>query len=90
MTHQLTLRTPTEGRTIAAGWVEDLFSEVAGELKVPLARLRDDGRAYELDDMAQCGRARTLAAPFGPPAEKLFACHSAIVTGAREEFGSES
>jgi hypothetical protein len=73
-----------------AGWVEELFSEVAGDLKLPTSRLGDNGQAYELDDMANCGWARTLAAPFGLPAEKLFACHSAIVTGAREEFGGGS
>jgi hypothetical protein len=69
-------------------WVEELFSEIAADLKLPAARLRDDGQPYELDDMGNCAWARTLAAPFGLPAEKLFACHSAIVTGAQEEFGA--
>jgi hypothetical protein len=70
------------------GWVEALFHEVAAEIKLPAERLRDDGRPYELDDMKNCGWARTLAAPFNLPAEKLFVCHSAIVTGAQEEFGA--
>jgi hypothetical protein len=70
-------------------WVEELFLEVAGDLKLPAARLHDDGRSYELEDMGNCGWARALGAPFGLPAEKLFACHSAIVTGAAEEFGGE-
>jgi hypothetical protein len=70
-----------------AAWVEELFLELARDLKLPAARLRDDGQPYELDDIGNCGWARTLAVPFGLPAEKLFACHSAIVTGAREEFG---
>ncbi len=72
-----------------AGWVEGLFQEVAGDLKLPLFRLRDNGQAYELENMGNCGWARTLAEPFGLPAEKLFACHSAIVTGAREEFSGD-
>jgi len=50
-----------------AGWVEELFSEVAGDLKLQEARLRDDGKGFELDDMAGCGWARTLADPFGIP-----------------------
>lgn len=75
--------------TADPGWVEELFSEVAGELKLPVARLRDDGQVYELDDMDNRGWAKTLSAPFGLPSEKLFACHSAIVTGAREEFGRD-
>ena len=73
--------------TAEAGWVDELFLEVADDLKLPAAKLRDDGQAYELDDIDNCGWARTLAAPFGIMAEKLFACHSAIVTGAREECG---
>src|SRR5262245_37055453 len=64
-----------------AGWVEQLFLEVAGDLGLPAARLNDNGQPYELNDMDNCGWARTLAAPFEIPAEKLFACHSAIVTG---------
>jgi hypothetical protein len=73
--------------TADAGWVEELFSEVGDQLHLPAARLRDDGRAYELDDIDNCGWAETIGAPFGLPAEKLFACHSAIVSGAKEEFG---
>ncbi|MBO0759287.1 MAG: hypothetical protein J2P54_25895 [Bradyrhizobiaceae bacterium] len=76
--------------TSDAGWVEQLFSEVAADLKLPAARLNDNGQLYELNDMDNCGWARTLAAPFEIPAEKLFACHSAIVTGARDEFGGRS
>jgi len=73
--------------TADAAWVEELFTEVAAALKLPVDRLRDDGRAYELDDIGACDWARKLGAPFGLPAEKLFACHSAIVSGARGEFG---
>jgi hypothetical protein len=53
---------------------------------VSCARVCDIDRAVV---RMRCGRAcaRTLAAPFGFPAKKLFACHSAIVTGAEEEFG---
>jgi len=54
-----------------ARWVEELFLEVAGDLKLPATRLRDDGQGYELDDMANCGWARMLGATFGLPAEKL-------------------
>jgi hypothetical protein len=68
-------------------WVDDLFEEVAADLELPAVRLDDDGQPYEIDDIDNCGWASTLAAPFGFPAEKLFACHSAIVTGAQEEFG---
>lgn len=71
-----------------ATWVEDLFLELASNLKLSAARLRDGGQPYELDDMDNCGWATTLVAPFGFPGEKLFACHSAIVTGIQEEFGS--
>ena len=74
--------------TADVGWVEELFKEVTADLKLPAARIGDNGQPYELDDMGNCGWARTLAAPFGFPAEKLFACHSAIVTGAQEEFGA--
>lgn len=73
-----------------AGWVEPLFSEVAGDLQLPVNRLSDNGRPYELDDMGNCEWARALAAPFRFPAEKLFACHSAIVAGVRGEFGVRS
>jgi hypothetical protein len=75
-------------QTPDAGWVDELFKEVAADLELPAIRLRDDGQPYEIDDIDNCGWARTLAAPFGFPAEKLFACHSAIVTGAQEEFGA--
>lgn len=71
-------------------WVEQLFSEVAVDLELPATRLKDTGQPYELNDMDNCGWARTLAAPFEIPAEKLFACHSAIVAGVRDEFGGES
>jgi hypothetical protein len=71
-----------------AAWVEELFKEVAADLQVPEARLHDDGQAYELENIDDDEWARTMAAPFGLPAEKLFVCHSAIVTGAREEFGA--
>ena len=73
-------------RTPDDGWVDDLFEEVAADLELPAVRLHDDGQPYEIDDIDNCGWARMLAAPFGFPAEKLFACHSAIVTGAEEEF----
>jgi hypothetical protein len=69
-------------------WVDDLFEEVAADLELPEVRLHDDGLPYEIDDIDNCEWARTLARPFGFPAEKLFACHSAIVTGAEEEFGA--
>jgi hypothetical protein len=74
--------------TPSADWVDKLFEEIAVDIDLPKARLDDDGRPYELDDMQKCGWARVLAAPFEFPAEKLFACHSAVVTGVREEFGS--
>jgi hypothetical protein len=73
-------------RTPDDDWVDDLFEEVAADLELPDARLHDDGLPYEIDDIDKCEWARTLAAPFGFPPEKLFACHSAIVTGAEEEF----
>jgi hypothetical protein len=56
---------------------------------LPAVRLRDDGQPYEIEEIDHCEWASTLAAPFGFPAEKLFACHSAIVTGVQEEFGAE-
>jgi hypothetical protein len=74
--------------TADAGWVEPLFAEAAAAVGLPASRLADDGQLYELDDMSACGWARPLAAPFGFPAEKLFAAHSAIVTGARDEFAT--
>lgn len=67
-------------------WVDDLFEEVAADLELPEDRLHDDGLPYEIDDIDNCGWAKTLAARFGFPAEKLFVCHRAIVTGAEEEF----
>ena len=69
-------------------WVEPLFKEIATGLGLPPARLQDDGRPYEIGDIDDCGWATLLAAPFRFPAEKLFACHSAIVTGVREEFAA--
>jgi len=74
--------------TAEPGWVEDLFKEIAAELKLPAARLHDDGQPYEIEDIDNCGWAETLAAPFGLPAEKLFVCHHAIVTGVQEEFAA--
>jgi hypothetical protein len=72
-------------------WIEPLFGEIAGELGVPPEDIKDNGQPYGLDDMQNCDWARLLAAPFGLPAEKLFACHSAIVTGITEELaGGES
>lgn len=70
-------------------WVDPLFREAAATAGVPADRLADGGRPSELEDSAACGWARALAAPFGFPAEKLFACHGAIVTGARDEFVAE-
>jgi len=69
-------------------WVEPLFKEIATGLGLPPAPLQDDGRPYEIGDIDDCGWATLLAAPFGFPAEKLFACHSAIVGGVREEFAA--
>jgi hypothetical protein len=69
-------------------WVEPLFQEIASELRLPAEGIKDNGQPYELDDMKNCGWAQPLAAPFGLPAEKLFVCHSAIVTGITEELGS--
>jgi len=74
-------------QTANAAWIDELFEELAASLELPAGRLRDDGQPYEIEDIDNCAWARTLAAPFGLPAEKLFACHSAIVTGALEEFG---
>src|SRR5262249_3860576 len=68
--------------------VDELFSEVATAVKLPATRIHDDGQLYEIDDIDNCAWATALAAPFGFPAEKLFACHSAILTGVREEFGA--
>jgi hypothetical protein len=76
------LRPKTKGDS----WVEPLFAEVAQTLAVPSERLRDGGEPYELDDMGQCQWAEPLSSPFGIIPQKLFACHSAVVTGAREEF----
>jgi hypothetical protein len=75
-------------RTASAEWVEELFTEVAADLEVPPGRLHDDGRPYEIEDIDRCQWASALAAPFGFIPDKLFACHSAIVTGAQKEFGS--
>jgi hypothetical protein len=69
-------------------WVEPLFQEVAMKVGLPAEGIRDGGQPYELDDIENCGWAKTLAAPFGIPPEKLFACHSAIVTGVIAEFGN--
>jgi hypothetical protein len=77
-------------QTADAGWVDELFEEVAADLELPAGRLRDDGQPYEIEAIDNCAWATTLAAPFGFPAEKLFACHSAIVTGAQQEFGSRN
>jgi hypothetical protein len=67
-------------------WVETLFREIADKLGLPAERFCDDGQPYELDEITNCDWARALAAPLGLPPEKLFACHSAIVNGARDEF----
>jgi len=75
-------------QTHEISWVEELFNEIAAHLQVPATRLRDDGQPYELNDVGNCGWARILGAPFGLPAEKLFVCHSAIVTGVQKDFGT--
>lgn len=72
-----------------AAWVEHLFDDVSSRLGLPAGAMSDDRRPYELDDMANCGWARSLSAPLGMVPEKLFACHSAVVTGVREEFGND-
>ena len=71
------------------GWVESLFQNVATKLGLPAEAISDDGESYELDDIKNCSWAKTLAAPFGIPAEKLFVSHSAIVTGVLKEFGND-
>lgn len=73
-----------------ADWVEELFYELASELGVSKAKLHDDGQPYDLEDIGNCEWARSLALPFGLPAEKLFACHSSIVAGARDEYGGSA
>ena len=73
-----------------ADWVEELFYGLASDFNVPKAKLQDDGQPYDLEDIANCEWARSLAVPFGLPAEKLFACHSSIVTGACGEYGGSA
>jgi hypothetical protein len=68
-------------------WVDPLFQEIAKELRVPPEDIEDSCKPYELDDIKHGGWAKSLAAPFRLPAEKLFVCHSAIVTGITEELG---
>lgn len=80
------LRPKTKGDS----WVEPLFAELAQTLAVPPDRIRDGGQPYEIEDMGQCQWAEPLSAPFGIIPQKLFACHSAIVTGASEEFGAQA
>ena len=70
-------------------WIEPLFQDIASELRVPAEGLKDDGRPYELNDSKNCGWATFVGAPFGLPPEKLFACHSAIVTGVTEDTGAD-
>jgi hypothetical protein len=74
--------------TADVAWVEDLFKEIAANIAVPASRLHDDGRAYDIEDIDDCRWAQALSAPFGLPAEKLFFCHHAIVTGVQEEFAA--
>ncbi len=83
--HNSTLLRP---KTRDASWVEPLFQEVAKKLGLQARAISDGGQPYDVDDMGNCGWAKTITAPFGIPPEKLFACHSAIVTGVVEEFGS--
>ena len=73
------------------GWGQTLFQDVARNLPLPAEAMTDNGEPYglEIDDSTNCDWAKSLAAPFGLPAEKLLVCHHAIVTGITEEFGSE-
>jgi len=61
---------------------------LSSDLRLAVDSIQDNGQPYELHDMKNCGWAKSLASAFGLPAEKLFVCHSAIVTGITEEFGS--
>jgi hypothetical protein len=67
-----------------ASWVEPLFEVVSARLGLAVQVMQDNVAPYELDDMGNCEWARSLSAPFGMVPQKLFACHSAVVTGARE------
>ena len=69
-------------------WIDPLFQELASKLGLPVDAMSDDGKPYELEDMNNCGWAKAISAPFGIMPEKLFACHSAILKGVKEEFGS--
>jgi hypothetical protein len=69
-------------------WVEQLFQEIATGLHLPADAIKDDGTPYGLGDLQNCRWANDLAEPLGLPAEKLFVCHVAIVTGITEELGS--
>jgi hypothetical protein len=84
--HAHRLRPSAADRT----WIDALFLEIANRLGVPTSVLEDDGRPYELADMTNCAWATRLATPFDLPAEKLFVCHSAIVTGITEELGDRA
>ena len=72
-------------------WVEPLFQEVAKKLHLSAEAIKDNGQPYqiEIDDLKDCGWAKSLAAPFGLPPEKLLVCHSAVITGVTEEAGDE-
>jgi hypothetical protein len=67
-----------------ADWVEPLFENLADQLGIPAERLVYGVEPFELDDMSKRQWAEALAAPFGIMPQKLFAAHSACVTGAVE------
>lgn len=67
-------------------WVDPLFERVAVRLGLPVAAFLTHTSPFELEDMGNCRWATDLSKPFGIVPLKLFACHSAIVTGVQEEF----
>lgn len=83
--HQRALLWPANS---SADWVDPLFLEIASDLRLPVDSLQDNGQPYELEDLENVGWAASVGSAFGLPAEKLFVCHGAIVTGITEEFGS--
>lgn len=64
-------------------WVEPLFESIAQRLNLPPSRLQDDRVPYDLEDINSLWPI-PLTVPFGIMPQKLFAVHSACVTGCQE------
>ena len=67
-------------------WIDNLFDLIFSKFQIPQEKHKQFREKFELDDIDNIGWAEELAKPFGFMPEKLFVCHSSIVTGVKEDL----